>query len=537
MVRRRVGLTVMLALLIIGVLLSVLPWHAGAIRLAGVSVTWWYAVALAPGVAVLVRLIVGTPAPVRALASWVAPALFVSVAMQIFVAAPAAPLVALAAILAPMMAGCVRARAAGSLPRFLAVGILSAAGTLVACANFLVATDLARGVGLERWHGLLLAAPIALVLAWRGGSRWRQPVLVGSVGLLAIAVVAVAVATGVTPWRAWTRLASRPVVAFDESSVWVTQGRTLSTPTSVTLTEAQRMTATSIAMWRVVPGDDGDGSALEWRLVPGDSLALRSGDQVLLPAGAGVRFESGRRVPGAPISGVAWADATASSALDGLLAAAGAVVTLVGGGLTLLASPSASKTSVRSHVALLATASVVIVAVCWGVYAADVGADLALGVPAATAFMRLPSVAVSGAWGGALEVVTAVAITGLLMTAVTTLADRVADAWSIGSTRHASVLRAAVVTAGALVALVPTTAWNALMLGLGLAAAGLGPTLVDAPPPLRLMASVTGAVAVVSLALADPWLSPIAPALSAYPALLAIPLAAGAGWMAAARQR
>src|SRR5439155_1567888 len=156
------------------------------------------------------------------------------------------------------------------------------------------------------------------------------------------------------------------------------QGRTLSTPTSVTLTEAQRMTATSIAMWRVVPGDEGDRSALEWRLVPGDSLALRSGDQVLLPAGAGVRFESGRRVagaptpwagvpgdegdrsalewrlvpgdslalrsgdqvllpagagvrfesgrrvPGAPISGVAWADATASSALDGLLAAAGA---------------------------------------------------------------------------------------------------------------------------------------------------------------------------------------------------------------------
>src|SRR5207245_100113 len=90
-------------------------------------------------------------------------------------------------------------------------------------------------------------------------------------------------------WRAWTRLASRPVVAFDESSVWVTQGRTLSTPTSVTLTEAQRMTATSIAMWRVVPGDEGDRSALEWRLVPGDSLALRSGDQVLLPAGAGVR--------------------------------------------------------------------------------------------------------------------------------------------------------------------------------------------------------------------------------------------------------
>src|SRR5262249_2156528 len=80
-------------------------------------------------------------------------------------------------------------------------------------------------------------------------------------------------------------------------------------------------------------------STLEWRMVPGDSLALRSGDQVLLPAGAGVRFESGRRVPGAPISGVAWADATASSALDGLLAAAGAAGTLGGGGPKLLSSP------------------------------------------------------------------------------------------------------------------------------------------------------------------------------------------------------
>src|SRR5256885_16132601 len=108
----------------------------------------------------------------------------------------------------------------------------------------------------------------------------------------------------------------------------------------------------------------------------------------------------------------------------------------------------------------MATASVVIVAVCWGVYAADVGADLALGVPAATAFMRLPSVAVSGAWGGALEVVTAVAITGLLMKAVPKPPDRVADAWSFGSTRPATMLRAAVVAAGPLVSPRRPDAWQ-----------------------------------------------------------------------------
>src|SRR2546427_9296176 len=129
MVRRRVGLTVMLALLIIGVLLSVLPWHAGAIRLAGVSVTLWYAVALAPGVAVLVRLIVGTPAPVRALASWVAPALFVSVAMQIFVAAPAPPPAAPPATPPPAMARGGPAPPPPAPPRVLAAGTLSAPAT------------------------------------------------------------------------------------------------------------------------------------------------------------------------------------------------------------------------------------------------------------------------------------------------------------------------------------------------------------------------------------------------------------------------
>jgi len=539
MVRRRVGLMVMLALLTIGALLSLLPADAGAIRLAGVSVTWWYAIVLAPAVATVVGLVVGgAPAGVRSVALWATPALFVPVATQIFTATPAAPLVALAAMLAPIMARLVRARDARSLPRPLGAGLLTGVVALVAWANFLVVADAARGLGGERWHGLALAAPIALALAWRGDTEWRLPVLFASVGLLAIAVVAVAVGTTVTPWRAWSRLASRPVVAFAESSAWVRQGRTLSTPTSVTLTEAQRMTATNTAIWRVVAGDGGGPAEFERRLAPGDSLALRSGDQVLLPAGAGVRFESGRRVPGAPLSGVEWADATAHSALGGLLAAAGAVFTLVGGGVALLASPASARTPARSRVLLSASVLVIIlIAVCWGVYAADVGADLALGGPAAAAFVRLPSVAISGAWGGALAVATAVAIIGLLMTAVTTLADRAAGAWTGGAaTHHARALRAGVVIVAAVLALVPATAWNVLMLGLALAAAGLGPTLVDAPPPVRLIASVTGSLAVVSLALADSWLAPTAPVLSVYPALLAVPLAAGAGWIAGGRR-
>jgi hypothetical protein len=441
-------------------------------------------------------------------------------------------------MLVPLMAGFFRVPDVAPLAPSLAGGLLTVAVGLVAWANFLIVTDGARGLGLERWHGLALAAPIAVALAWRGDARWRMPVVAASVALLALVVVAVAAATGVTPWRAWSRLASRPVVAFAESSAWVTQGRTLSTPTRVTLTEAQHMTATSIATWRVVPGDGGDPAPLDWRVVPGDSLALQSGDQVLLPAGAGVRFESGRRVPGAPLSGVAWADASAPSALGGLLDTGGAALTLVGGGLVLMASPSAARASVRSRLGFVAAAYVIVlIAVCWGVYAADVAADLALGDSAAVAFMRLPSVAVSGVWGGTLTIVTAVAIIGLLTTAVTTLADRAASAWSSSAIHQASVWRAGVVTIAAVLAFAPATAWNVLMLGLGLAAAGVGPTLVDAPPPLRLIASVTGALATVSLAFADPWLAPIAPMLPVYPALLAIPLAAGVAWIVSGQQR
>ena len=181
---------------------------------------------------------------------------------------------------------------------------------------------------------------------------------------------------------------------------------------------------------------------------------------------------------------------------------------------------------------------IVLVAVCWGVYGADVGPDLALGAPAAAAFVRLPSVAASGFWGSTLGVLTVVAIVGLLATAATALADRAAAAWypGRGATRKAQALRAGVVIAAAALALVPATPWNVLMLGFALAAAGLGPALVDAPPRARLIASMVGSAGVVALALAGAWLAPTAPTLALYPALVAVPMAAAAGWVAAGRR-
>ena len=70
------------------------------------------------------------------------------------------------------------------------------------------------------------------------------------------------------------------------------------------------------------------------------------------------------------------------------------------------------------------------------------------------------------------------------------------------------------------------------MLGFGLAAAGLGPTLVDVPAHARLVASVTGTSAIAVTAIAGSWLAPV---LAEYPALVAAPLAATAGWIVAGR--
>lgn len=536
MARRGAAFVVLLALLLVGVLLSVLPAGAGAIRIAGVGLTWWYAIVIAPVAATVVALVAGPPANVRSLAPWATPALVVSLAMQVFAAVPAAPLVALAAVFAPLLARLVRAPATGALPPPLAAGLLTAVVALLVWANFLVVADASRGLGGERWHGLALTVPAALALAWWPGARWRRPALIASVALLTIALVAVAAAVGVSPWRAWSRLASRPMVAFTERSFWVREGRSLPTPTSVTLTEPQRMTAMTAAVWRVV-ADDGNGAVMrEWRLKPGDSLALRSGDQVLLPAGAGVLFEPGHRVPGAPLSGPAWADAE-QNALGGLLVAAGAALTLVGGGLVLL-TPSRGATVAYRFASPAIAFVVVLVAVCWGVYAADVGADLTLGMTAEAAFVRLPSAAVPGALGSALAVVVGLAIVGLLVTAVTTLADGVAGTWCADrrSTWLRHALRATVVIGGAALALAPVPPWNVLMLGFALAAAGLGPALVDAPPRARLIASMAGSAGVVALALAGAWLAPTAPTLALYPALVAVPMAAAAGWVAAGRR-
>ena len=55
---RRVGIVVILVLLAGGAVLAILPSDVGAVRVAGLSLLWWYAAVVAPVIAVLVTVAV-----------------------------------------------------------------------------------------------------------------------------------------------------------------------------------------------------------------------------------------------------------------------------------------------------------------------------------------------------------------------------------------------------------------------------------------------------------------------------------------------
>lgn len=57
-VGRRVGIVTIVLLLVGAVVLGVLPFGAGAVRVGGLSLLWWYAAVLAPALAVVVTVAV-----------------------------------------------------------------------------------------------------------------------------------------------------------------------------------------------------------------------------------------------------------------------------------------------------------------------------------------------------------------------------------------------------------------------------------------------------------------------------------------------
>lgn len=546
---RRSGIFVLLLVLAGTFPLVFGPLDVGAVRLAGVSLTWWYVGGVAPIVATAVTALalVGEPAAgaLGRLAAWLSPVLFGAVAARVFAGDPGAPLLVLGALVAPLVALLVER---GRYPRGALAGFACVVGIgLVLWANVAFLAEVARALGMARWPAVALAVPVVALPPLASGVARRRAALVAlGVGALVAAVAVIGATLGTSPRGAWADVAGRSALVFGEGSAWVTEGKRVAAATTLSFSESHRITAAGPGVYRVferdgalATGRSGAPVAREWRLAAGDSLTIRPGDQLVLDAGTHVRFEPGKRVPGAAVSGAAWADPperrSAVSVLDGL----GVTVTLLGGALVLSGTrrASARRGAVVGPAAALAF---VLAGAAWGVYAVRGAPDLALGAPPPWLLLAAPGALLPRPWQGVPVALTAAALALLAPAAATALRERLDDVLETGR-RYAPAAWLVLAAAAGAAALWPADSWRVLLIGLGVAGTvGVAPLLARGDRASRLAGACVGAAAFGLLALAAPRLPGWAAPLGSTPALLAAPLAwaavAVAARVAAARR-
>jgi len=454
-----------------------------------------------------------------AIAAWLQPALVAALAFRVTAGEADAPWLALAALVAPLVALLARGRPLAPNPVTATVAAVTV--TLVLAADFLLAAEAATLLGAPRWQGVVLAAlPAVIVAAWPAAGRLSPGALAAAAGLLLLAPAAVALAAG-SPLTAWQRSGMRSALTFASESAWVVAGERFARATTLRFAEGQRVVVLTAGVYRVVERDVAPPTVREWRLTAGEALTLRPGDELSVEAGARLRFEAGRRVPGAPASGIAWADAVARGPRM-LPLAAGAVVTLLGAALVLVPTARRGRAAAAGPLVLLAAVSG---ALTWGVYAAG-APDLVLAGALPAPLLRLPALAL-GPSGAPLAWLTGLALVLMLATASVALHQRL----TVCASAALEVWVGAVVVATAL-AVWPLDPWRVLTLGLGLAAAAWAPARLATSAAGALAGPIVGGVAFVALA-ALPALAPGAPAwldaLARYPALMAMPV----GWLVA----
>lgn len=522
---RRAGVVVLL-LLLAGAVAGVALPQLGAIRLAGVALAWWYGVVAAPLVAALIALLLYQGGP-RSVAAWMSPALVGALLARVFAGEPSAVVLALVGATAPLLAPLA--------PRPLSghdqiTGTLTAASAgLVLGASLLVAADVARLLGVARWPALGLAAALAAVALLSPGLASRA-LLPGTLAL-AVPLVAIPLVGGPSPWGAWAALAARPALVFAETSPGTTQGLRLLGPTTLAFSEPHRVTAMSEGLYRVV-AREGDREAIrEWRLTRGDALTLRPGDRLDLAAGMQVRFEPGRRVPGAASSGVAWAETRGNDPVADATDVLGAALSLAGGAAVLLGRRRSrereSPTRVARTAAIVAALGpwlLVLVAVCGGVYAAFAASDLALGAPGIAPLLSLPAVLPGAPWDRPLVAATLVGMGALLVATAAGLRRQVVP-HALPKALRTPAFWILIAAAAAIAVAGPEDPWRALSLGCGLAASAVAaPALAGVGPRARLAGAVVGAGAFAALSLGIGGIG-TPESVAAYPVLVAAPLA------------
>ena len=322
---------VLLVLLLAGfLLLGALPNQVASIRVAGLSLLWWYGGVLAPVMAVLVairwlaepraRPVSGRMTSVaRILAVWLTPVMVLAVPAALAARGADGLWLGLVVTLAPLIAlgwGAGRPHpgdgAPGSETLFpgrhaahhggrAALGEHRTGGRRdrVARRAPVAGHRGHRGGGLapdrlaapapdrpaaarDRVHGRGRGAAAARV-----GARARAHRGVGSRGHPARPSGSRPRAPGSSAGAIWAWCGAARRSCFDE---------------------VHRLTAPAGGILRARTMDGGRRAAIEWTLAPGQTVTLRAGDEISRASTLRLRFEADKRVPGAPASGMAWAD-------------------------------------------------------------------------------------------------------------------------------------------------------------------------------------------------------------------------------------
>ncbi len=457
-----------------------------------------------------------------------------TLAAAVFAGEVTAPLVALLVVLAPLLALAARGRGDDESPSSVLTTVagLATVGTVLS-ANVMIMMGVAGLWGIPLRQSLaLLGVSACAILAWRRtAALWSGALILGIAGLTGI-VMLMGMAIPAAPWTAWTDLASRPALAFPQGAAWVTEGRTVLRPTTLIFHETHQVTALSAGIFRVEEGERKDGRIRERHLDPGESLALRAGDRLTIPADTKVRFEAGKRIPGAPISGVAWAEPLPRASWPTLIEALGLAVTLAGGAATVLGGHArATRLTTALAVPLLLTVFA-LSASSWGVYAVWFAADHGLGASSLGPLVEAVHLSLGNHQLSHLLLLGILGLVTLFIAAAAGLANRVetlSESWRAGEERPPGRLLPDVLWLGMLAGGVMLSQWELepgplLAFGWGLgASAWAAPRLVGGRS--GAVGPTTGAVVFVALSIAHAMALPGVAALGSYPALVAAPAA------------
>jgi len=488
------------------------------------------------------------------LAAWLTPAVWLAMSGAIVERGPEGVWIGFTLVAAPLVALAARRPESDvddePVRRFRR-GVLLVAGGILMWANAIVAGDVAPVFGVARWQALVVAVVLGwAALAWRGATRLLPAIAVVAVVGLGLPLVELVRQVGAGPIAAWEHLATQPAFRFPSSSAWVTEGRSLGSARarmSVVFAEEHSVSAPAGGVVRAQVFDGRDGVEREWSLAPGQSVTFRTGDRLEIDADTPLRFEAGKRVPGAPASGMAWAGGSPSAGGRAL----GVAVTLVAGAIGLLGSAMARvsrRDVVAVGVGLIGTLGW---AQGWAIYQMVTGPDLFLGGVTTERLVDVGALEPGRLTGLAMQALVLIGGVASVLASSIALRSRVAPPPAAAGTRDDAVWAGIVAVAG-LAALWPVDPWPLVVLATGIAAAGLTPATLW--PPANPRAAIgAGAVALVVFAVVaaatglrtlglDPastgestgWQA-VAEAIAMYPALAALP--AGALVLVALRRR